>query len=77
VTDSLALARRIRALGAKRLLLAQMDWDRLFSSATPPGAPTPEVAKASLTRHAIRQKEQRRKALRSGIHGLKRAILAA
>jgi hypothetical protein len=46
-----------------------MNWERLFSSANPPGASTPAIARDSLTRDAIRRKEARRRALRSGPQG--------
>ncbi len=67
VNDALALARRLRKVGGARLMLARMNWERLFSSATPPGAATPTVAKASLTRDSRRRWELARKANRSGV----------
>lgn len=73
---TLDLTRRATEIGAKRLLLAQMNWERLFSSASPPGAPTATVARETLTRAAIRRKEAARRAFRSGVSGLARAIRA-
>ncbi len=58
-------SRALHRLGAPKL--AQMDWERLFSSASPPGAPTPSVAKATLTRDSRRRWELARKANRSGV----------
>src|SRR5678815_3530198 len=69
VSQTLALSASVRAIGAQRLLHARMDWERLFSSANPPGAVTPTVAREKLTRQAIRRKEERRKSLRSGARG--------
>jgi hypothetical protein len=77
IAQTVALTATVARLGAMRLLLARMDWDRLFSSANPPGAMTPTVARETLTRHAIRRKESRRRALRSGNRGLASAIRAA
>ncbi len=77
ITLTVALVAAVSRIGATRLLLAQMDWERLFSSANPPGAATPAVAKETLTRQAIRRKELRRKALRSGASGLSAAMRVA
>ena len=73
----LALTQLAKSVDGQRLLFAGMDWEKLFSSANPPGAPTPKVAKATYTRLALRQHHQRRQALRSGSAGLRKAIHAA
>ncbi len=65
VTVTVALVAAVSRIGATRLLLAQMDWDRLFTSANPPGAPAPGVARATLTRQAIRDTKARRAAARA------------
>jgi hypothetical protein len=62
---TLDLTARVCRLGARRLLLARLDWERLFSSANPPGAPQPSVARATLTRQAVRDTAARRRAVRS------------
>lgn len=77
VSAALALSASVRAIGASQLLHARMNWERLFSSANPPGAATPAIARDSLTRQAIRRKEDRRRAYRSGASGLLAAIRAA
>lgn len=74
VRASQALSDCLREIGGQRLLLAQLNWDRFNASASPPGALNPDVARDSMTRQAIRRKESRRKALRSGHSGLSRAI---
>lgn len=66
-----------RSVNADRLLYARINWDKLFESASPPGAPIPAVARSSYTRLALREHHQRRAAYRAGISGLTRAILAA
>jgi hypothetical protein len=64
-----------KEVGATRLLLAQMDWDRLYDSAPAPvSRPSPSQAKSSLTREASRRRWARQKALRSGPIGLARAL---
>lgn len=60
VSKTVALSAAVRAIGAQRLLLARMDWDRLFSSANTPGALTPEVARATMTRRAMKDAAARR-----------------
>lgn len=62
-----------KEVGEKRLLLARLQWDNLFESASPPGALTPKIARLNLTRESNRQRWARSKALRSG----PRAFLAA
>jgi hypothetical protein len=57
---TVALTAAVRRIGASRLLLARMDWERLFSSASPPGAMTPKLARASLTRQAKKEAAARR-----------------
>ena len=52
------------SVNAYRLLYARVNWDNLFESATPPGAPAPAVAQGSYTRTALRSYHQRRVALR-------------
>lgn len=61
-----ALVSSMRAVDGTRLLFASLNWDNLFASASPPGAPRPQVAQASYTRLARRQQIERRRALRSG-----------
>jgi len=72
-----SLSDRVFAIGEPRLLIARMDWEKLFSSANPPGAVAPSLARETLTRQAIRRKEERRRAFRSGTSGLTNAIRAA
>ena len=71
------LTQRMFAIGAQRLLMAGLDWEKLFSSANPPGAPAPKVAQATYTRVARQQQKQRQMARRSGSAGLRKAIRAA
>ena len=53
----------VRKLGIdRRLLLAQLNWDAIFRSAEPPGAPMPNVARSSLTRDARRKARLQRQA---------------
>ncbi len=68
---------RLRRIGAQRLLDRGINWDTLITSVDRPGAVTPENAKETLTRSAIRRKEARQKAFRSGASGLLTAIRAA
>ena len=77
VTVCIALDAALGPIDGRRLLFARMSWDRLFSSANPPGAISPNSAHASLTRNAQRRKHARQKALRSGPIGLLRAIRAS
>lgn len=77
VSRTVALTAAVFAIGEPRLLAARMDWEKLFSSANPPGAVTPSIARETLTRQAIRRKEDRRRAYRSGMPGLLSAIRAA
>jgi hypothetical protein len=77
VSRTVALTAAVFRIGQPRLLLAKMDWEKLYSSANPPGAVAPSVARDTLTRQAIRRKENARRAYRSGIGGLARAIRAA
>jgi len=65
ISHTVALTAAVRRLGASRLLLARLDWERLFSSANPPGAPTPTVARATLTRQAKKDGAARQKARRA------------
>jgi hypothetical protein len=51
-------------IGAEGLLHAGIDWDDLFVSASPPGAPIAEVARASFTRVAFREHHERQRTLR-------------
>lgn len=71
-----ALVMSLRRVGAVNMLYAHVNWESLFASADPPGAPSPDVARGSFTRDALRSHHQRRQALRSGHAGLARAILA-
>ncbi len=73
----LALAAIARETGSCRLLYARINWDKLFESASPPGAPSASVAKGSYTRQALRAKHQRRMELRSGPRGFLAALAAA
>jgi hypothetical protein len=75
IVTALAILAGARRIGAFRLLLARLDWERLFSSANPPGASTPANARETLTRQANRRRWERQRALRSGVHGLARAIV--
>ncbi len=77
VTEAVALTAAVLRIGQPRLLMAKMDWEKLFTSANPPGAISPENARETLTRQAIRRKEERRKAYRSGVSGLLASIRAA
>ena len=77
VTQTVALTAAVFAIGQPRLLLARMDWEKLFTSDNPPGAVSPSIARETLTRQAIRRKEDRRRAYRSGVSGLIAAIRAA
>jgi hypothetical protein len=77
LVEALVLVASARRIGACRLLLARLDWDRLFSSANPPGAMTPTVARESLSRQANRRRWERQRALRSGVRGLARGIMLA
>src|SRR5689334_14236955 len=77
VAQTVALTAAVFRIGQPRLLLARMDWEKLFSSANPPGAVDPSLARETLTRQAIRRKEERRRAFRSGVSGLARAIKPA
>jgi hypothetical protein len=54
----------MRKVAGQRLLLARLDWERLFSSANPPGAVAPSTAKETLTRDSRRRWENIRKARR-------------
>jgi hypothetical protein len=65
VEHTVALTAAVRRLGGSRLLFARLDWERLFSSASPPGAPTPTVARATLTRQAMKDAAARQKARRA------------
>lgn len=70
VTRTLALIAGVRGIGAMRLLLRRLNWDRLFSSANPHfergmGAPTPKVARATHTRQAKRDEAGRQRARRA------------
>lgn len=70
VSQTVALSAAVRRLAASRLLHARLNWDKLFSSAEPhfergAGAPSPEYARASLTRQAIRDTKARRSAARA------------
>jgi hypothetical protein len=71
-----SLTERVLAIHEPRLLMARMDWEKLFSSANPPGAVAPGMARETLTRQANRRKEQRRRALRSGNAGFLRSLAA-
>lgn len=73
----LALMASLKPIDGDRLLFARLNWDTLFNSANPPGAPAPDVAKATYTRIARQQQKQRQMARRSGPAGLFRAITRA
>lgn len=77
ITRTVALTAAVFRMGQPRLLMARMDWEKLFSSANPPGAVAPSMARETLTRQAIRRKEERRRAFRSGASGLLASIRAA
>ncbi len=77
VTEAVALTAAVFRIGQPRLLIARMNWEKLYTSANPPGAAAPSIARETLTRQAIRRKEGRRRAYRSGMSGLARAIRAA
>jgi len=77
VTLTYDLDCRLRKVDGQRLRFAAMAWERLFSSASPPGAVTPSVARASLTRQALSRKAEAQKAARSGPKGLLRALQRA
>ncbi len=72
----IALVSAVRGVGGDRLLYARINWDKLFESASPPGAPSPSVARGSYTRDALRSYHARRTEMRSGLSGLSRAIRA-
>jgi hypothetical protein len=63
-----------KEVGTRRLLLSRLDWEKLFQSASPPGALPPKIAKLTLTREATRRRWERSRALRSGVTGLLAAI---
>lgn len=67
----------MKEVGGLRLLTARLDWERIFSSANPPGAVTPSLAKATLTRDSRRRWELARKARRgvTPAYRLQKAIL--
>ncbi len=73
--DSACDEASIRRPPVMQLPGSRLDYERLFTSANPPGAATPANARDSLTRHAIRRKETRRRALRAGNAGFVRAML--
>lgn len=73
----IVLVAAMRGVGGHRLLYSRLNWDNLFESANPPGAPNPSVARGSYTRDALRTYHTRRAAYRSGISGLSRAIRSA
>lgn len=77
IATTVALTAAVFHIGQPRLLLARMDWEKLFSSANPPGAVAPSIARETLTRQAIRRKEDRRRAFRSGMSGLLASIRTA
>jgi hypothetical protein len=63
----LALASIARSVGGHQLLYARVNWDNLFASASPPGAPSPRIARGSYTRDALRAYHKRRRELRGGL----------
>jgi hypothetical protein len=77
VREAVALEAAVSRLGARQLLMRGMNWERLFSSANPPGAMSPESAREQLTRLAVRKQLARRKAFRSGARGLLTALRVA
>lgn len=62
------------AVGQPCLRMRQLRWEKLFMSALSRGAPTPVVARETLTRAANRRRSERQKAMRSGTAGLLRAL---
>lgn len=67
---------QMRQIGAQKLLYGQNPLANLVGDQTARGAISPEAARDTMTREAIRRREARRKALRSGPLGLLRAIEA-
>lgn len=74
ISERRPLVERLRRIGAERLLDRGINWENMVKSANPPGAMTPENACETLTRQAIRRKEARRRAFRSGLTGLRAAL---
>jgi hypothetical protein len=60
VERTLALTASVRRIGGTRLLWRRLNWDRLFSSANPPGAMAPKLARSQLTRQAKKEDAARR-----------------
>ena len=68
VVTVVALVAAICRVGTKNLLFARMNWDKLFSSANPPGAIAPSAARSTLTRQAKKDAAARQRARRAIVH---------
>ena len=77
VRSASKLADRMSEIGARGLLFAGIDWDKLFKSGWAPGALPAPVARATMTRTAIRRNARQRQSFRAGRLVLLNAIQVA